>query len=164
MIDITESFLRTLHFRLDECSTYAQFREFFVKNKSILYNNESYSLFSSRLTFLRESCSDRTIRKMCDDLQEDMESERGIVSPSGGKPSKGSLPLSLNFNTDEGSVLRDAVTEVIRAIYFRAKGKRKEVSRILGISTDELDALIDNDKLRKRVILETKKSFKVLKD
>lgn len=161
MITITESFIRTLQFRLDECSTYAQFSEFFIKNKSVLYNSESYKMFVSRLLTIKSNYSDNLIRRMCDNLLEDMESEHSISSASNGK---GTLPILLQFNTEEGSVLNDGITEIVKSIFIRAKGKRKEVSRVLGISIEALDSLIDSDRSRKKVILEAKKAFKVLKD
>jgi hypothetical protein len=161
MITITDSFMRTLQFRLDECSTFAQFSEFFVKNKSMLYNSESYKMFVTRLNSIKNNYSDNMIRRMCDDLLEDLEEEHGITSTSSGK---GSLPILLQFNTEEGNVLNDGITEILKSVFIRARGKKKEVSRILGISTEALDSMIDSDKIRKKVILEAKKAFKVLKD
>jgi len=161
MIDITESFLRTLQFRLEECSTYAQFSEFFIKNKSILYNETSYKLFTARLSYIKLTSNDNMTRKMCDDLFEDIEEEHSITYVS---DSKGKLPFNLQFHTEEGRVYKDAVTEMIKAVYIKAKGKKKEVCRILGIEPQALEKLLDSDKDRRRVIIDAKKSFKVLKD
>jgi hypothetical protein len=161
MIDITDSFLRTLEFRLGECSSYAQFSEFYVKNKSILYNEQAFELFTARLNAIKRSCDDKPTRKMCDDLFDDMEDEHSISYVS---DSKGKLPILLQFNSEEGRVYRDAITEILKSVYIKTKGKKKEVCRVLGVDATMVEQLIDADKERKRIIADLKKSFKVIKE
>lgn len=161
MIDINESFLRTLQFRLDECSSFAQFSEFYIKNQSILYNAEAFKLFTGRLNKIKKASTDSQTRSMCDELYSDIEEGHSIMYVS---EASGKLPISLQFHTEEGRVYRDTITEVLKAVFVQTKGRKKEACRVLGVDALMLDQMVDADKERKRIIGELKKSFKIIKE
>lgn len=163
MIEITDSYLRTLETRLGECSTYAQFSEFFIKNRSILYSGRAFKMFIVRLAVIKEGSTEQSTRKMCDILLDDIFEEHQIAFISNDKGTT-PLPISLQFYSEEGKVLEDTLTEIIKATYIKAKGKRKEVCRVLGISNEKFDELVEDDKERRKIINDTRKNFKTIKD
>lgn len=163
-IDMT--FLRSVQSKIDDCSSALQLRQVFSRFKPYLYNGQISNSFMSRLETIRE-ISDNP--DMCDELEDEIETEIKIsrvckpnqIIPEKKRSNRGrrkdkplepesKLVMEFSLETTEGRVLEDVLNQTIKIILEKSLGKKKEASRILGLSYKELlSKLRDIPELRK---------------
>jgi hypothetical protein len=160
MNEITDAFIRSVNDRVETVSTVGQFREYMKMYESVLYNTAVRRIFVKRIFFLEDMHKDKVSQKILADSMSELEDAAEVNG--GNFPLRQGTTFNLIFRCDEGQVLESAITEIICTTLNLAEGKKKEAARILGISTQDISALIDKNADRKLFLQNLKKKLKTI--
>lgn len=169
MNEINDAFIKSVEVKIDECSSIIQLKECFDRYKPYAYNKYIFNAFANRIDFFRVRSVDCFITEQCDYLMEDLECEKKITSicEIGGVPSSNEdiaadnvLEINLIFDSQEGTILYDAIHAAIQLCLEKSCGKKREAARLLGIEYQDFVKITKDHRELKGYLRRLRKDLK----
>lgn len=159
---LTESFIKTIRKKVDDCSNPVQLREYLNRYRSYVFTSQIQEVFLSRLEFFKEYYRDDPfISNQCEELEDELTTEiqisqicgqASLVNPHRNHPKierAYNSNIDLNFLDLECYDFNCPFEEaLLKDIFNMTNGNKMDICRILNVTNEELNKKIFQYKLK----------------
>jgi hypothetical protein len=157
---IDSAFLKSLDFKVKDCSTIAQLDALYKLFKRLDYSAELRQIFKLQCEILlnksKRTC-ESDFNQCCALFEELTQPPQMHLNDSSNN---GDITLILRSNIRDGAIYQDTLATLISGLLLRAGGRKGEVCRTLGITDQELSFLIKSLPAIKKAVSAAKLQLK----